>query len=247
MRHLGLSGDETLDALFQGKVAIIQKMGGYRFSVDAVLLAHFLEIKGGEEIVDLGTGNGVIPLILASLYSSVRVVGLEVQEEMVKRALRSVDLNRLKDRVEVIEGDVCAIKQLFSPQSFDAAVSNPPYREPKSGRINPDPERRIARHESKGGLRDFLRAGFYLLRRKGRMALVYPAVRALDLLETMRQEGMEPKRLRFVHSFEEDPASFVLAEGVKGGRRGLKIVPPLVIYTQGRKYTPEMKAMIEGR
>lgn len=133
MKLLGISRDETLDALFQGKVSIIQRMGGYRFSLDAVLLARFLEIKGGEEIVDLGTGNGVIPLILASLYSSVRVVGLEVQVEMVKRALRSVDLNRLKDRVEVVEGDVCSIERLFSHQSFDAAVAIRPTGNRKAG------------------------------------------------------------------------------------------------------------------
>ncbi|MFQ5903611.1 MAG: tRNA1(Val) (adenine(37)-N6)-methyltransferase, partial [Candidatus Binatia bacterium] len=188
----GLSRDETLDTLFQGRLAIIQRKGGYRFSLDAVLLAHFVGIRWRERIVDLGTGNGVIPLILASLYPSVRVVGLEIQREMVGRALRSVGLNRLEDRVGIIRGDVCSIQQIFSPQSFNAAVCNPPYRGPMSGRINPDPERRVARHEIKSCLRDFLRAGSYLLRRRGRIALVYPATRMLDLLQTMRQEGMEP-------------------------------------------------------
>lgn len=246
-KHPGLSSDETLDPLFQGQPAIIQRKGGYRFSLDAVLLAHFVKVHGGEKIVDLGTGNGVIPLILASLYCSVRVIGLEIQEEMVERALRSVDLNRLKDRVEILQGDVCSIKQLFSPQSFDAAVCNPPYRAPTSGRINPDPERRVARHEIHGGLRDFLRAASYLLRPKGRVALVYPATRMLDLLQTMRQEGMEPKRLRLVHSFEGTLATLVLAEGVKGAGSELKILPPLVVYTRERKYTPEMRAILAGR
>lgn len=242
-----LSGDETLDALFQGRLAIIQRKRGYRFSLDAVLLAHFVRILGRERIVDLGTGNGVVPLILASLYPSVRVVGLEIQREMVGRALRSVGLNRLEDRVGIIRGDVCLIQQIFSPQSFDAVVCNPPYRGPMSGRTNPDPERRVARHEIKGCLRDFLRAGSYLLRRRGRIALVYPATRMLDLLQTMRQEGMEPKRLRLVHSFEGTAATLVLAEGIKDARSELKIMPPLVIYMQGRKYTLEMRALLAGR
>ncbi|MCH8054666.1 MAG: tRNA1(Val) (adenine(37)-N6)-methyltransferase [Deltaproteobacteria bacterium] len=240
----GPSKNETLDALFQGRLTIIQKKGGYRFSLDAVLLAHFVEVDGREKIIDLGTGSGVIPLVLASLYPSVRVIGLELQEEMVQRALRSVVCNGLEDRVGIVQGDVCSIQQDFSPQGFDAAVCNPPYRGLRNGRINADPERRVARHEIKGYLRDFLRAGFYLLRRKGKMALIYPAARTLDLLQTMRQESLEPKRLRLVHSFEGATATLVLAEGIKDGRSELKIMPPLVIYTQGRKYTEEMRAVL---
>ncbi len=239
-----LSRDETLDALFQGKLAIIQRKGGYRFSIDALLLAYFVKVHGREKIVDLGTGSGIIPLILASLYPSVRVIGLEIQEEMVGRALRSVSLNRLEKRVGIVQGDIRSIKQIFPPQSFDAAVCNPPYRGQTSGRINPDPERRVARHEIKGCLRDFLRAGSYLLRRRGRVTLVYPATRMIDLLHAMRQEGIEPKRLRLVHSFERTAATLVLAEGVKGARSELKIMPPLVIYTRGRQYTAEMKAIL---
>jgi len=236
--------DETLDTLFQGRLAIIQGKSGYRFSLDAVLLAHFLELRGGEKIADLGTGSGVIPLILALLNPTVRVVGVEVQEEMVGRALRSVVLNRLEGRVEIVQGDVCAIEEIFSPGSFDATVCNPPYRRTKSGRTNPDPERRIARHEIKGGLRDFIRAGSYLLRHGERLALVYPAARTVDLLETMRQERMEPKRLRFVHSYEGAPAILLLAEGVKGARGEIRIAPPLVIYDKDRSYTPEVTAML---
>ncbi len=244
MKRSGFSRDETLDALFQGKLKIIQRKRGYRFSVDAVLLAHFAEIRGDEKVVDLGTGNGVIPLILACLHPSVRVVGLELQEEMVKRAQRSVNLNRLGEKVKILQGDVCSIKEIFSPQSFDAVVCNPPYRGPASGRINLDPEKRIARHEVQGRLLDFIRAGSYLLQQGGRMALIYPATRMLDLLQTMRGEDIEPKRLRLVHSFGEDMATLVLAEGVKGSGSELKIMSPLVVYTKERKYTPEMKAIL---
>ena len=240
----GFSREETLDALFQGKLKIIQRKRGYRFSVDAVLLAHFVEIEGSEKIVDLGTGNGVIALILACLHPSVRVVGLELQEEMVKRAQRNADLNRLGEKVKILQGDVCSIKEIFSPRSFDAVVCNPPYRGRASGRINPDPEKRIARHEVQGRLLDFIRAGSYLLQQGGRMALIYPATRMLDLLQTMRGEDIEPKRLRLVHSFEEEMAALVLAEGVKGSGSELKVLPPLVVYTKERNYTPEMKAIL---
>ena len=246
MKRAGTSHGETLDALFQGKLKIIQRKKGYRFSIDSLLLAHFVKVRGGEEIVDLGTGNGVIPLILGCLHPSVRVVGLELQEEMVQRALRSVDLNRLGERVKIIQGDVCSVEESFSPQSFDAVVCNPPYRETASGRINPDPERRVARHEIKARLSDFLRAGSYLLRRRGRMALVYPAARTLDLLQTMRQEDLEPKRLRLVYSLEESASTLVLAEGIKGGGSELRVMPPLVMYTKERKYSPEIRAILES-
>ena len=246
MKRAETSYGETLDALFQGKLKIIQRKKGYRFSIDSLLLAHFVKVRGGEEIVDLGTGNGVIPLILGCLHPSVRVVGLELQEEMAQRALRSVRLNQLAERVKIVQGDVCSVEEIFSPQSFDAVVCNPPYRETASGRINPDPERRVARHEIKARLLDFVRAGSYLLRRRGRMALVYPAARTLDLLQTMRQEDLEPKRLRLVYSLEESAATLVLAEGIKGGGSELRVMPPLVIYTKERKYSPEIRAILES-
>ena len=243
-KDAGFSPEESLDTLFQGKLKVVQRKAGYRFSIDALLLAHFVKLKGREKIVDLGTGNGIIPLVLAFLHPAVHVVGLELQEEMVERALRSARMNRLHKRAEIISGDVRSVKELFPPQSFDVAVCNPPYRRSESGRINPDAEKRLARHEIKGQLADFIQAGSYLLPRGGRMALVYPASRMADLLQAMRQAAIEPKRLRLVHSFEGTAATLVLAEGIKGGGIELKILPPLVIYANERKYTPEVKSML---
>ncbi|MFQ5542646.1 MAG: tRNA1(Val) (adenine(37)-N6)-methyltransferase, partial [Candidatus Binatia bacterium] len=159
--------DETLDTLFRGRLVVIQAKRGYRFSLDAVLLAKFVDIKGKERIMDLGAGGGVIALILAALNPSVQVVGLEIQERMVHRALRSVALNHLNGRVEIVLGDVRSVGQSFPPHKFDLAVSNPPYRRLKSGRGNPDPERYVARHEVEASLQDFLDGGSYLLRRGG--------------------------------------------------------------------------------
>lgn len=236
--------DETLDTLFQGRLKIFQRKGGYRFSVDAVLLARFCQVHGGERIIDLGTGSGIIPIILASLHPAVRITGLELQREMAERAVKSVLVNHLEEKIQIVQGDVRAIDRLFPPQSFDAVVCNPPYRGAARGRINPDPEKRVARHEIRARLSDFVRAGCYLLRRGGRMTVVYPAARMPDLIQTMRQEKLEPKRLRLVHSFEGSQATLVLAEGVKEAGSELKVLPPLVVYTREKKYTAEVKAIL---
>lgn len=238
--------EETIDTVFDGRLAIVQGRGGYRFSLDSVLLAHFARPPGGGTIVDLGSGNGSIALMLAFLHPEARVVGLEIQGPMVKRAVRGGELNGLGGRVEWVRGDVRKIERLLPARSFDAAVCNPPYRLAASGRVNPDPEKRVARHEIRGRLKDFLRAGAVLLRHGGKMAVVYPAARATDLLATMRQEGMEPKRLRVVHSSSDGGAALVLAEGIREGRPGIEILPPLIVYAAGGGYTPELKSILAG-
>ena len=237
---------ETLDFLFDGKLSLFQSGTGYRFSLDALLLAHFVTIKRGEKIVDLGTGNGVIPLVLATLHRSAILTGVELQPAMVERARRNVRLNGLERRIQILSGDVRAGEHVAAEASFDVAVCNPPYRKPSSGRISPNDERQIARHETQGDLSDFLHTGAFLLRTKGRMAIVYSAGRCIDLLSAMRQARIEPKRMRMVHSFAGVEASLVLAEGVKGGRSGVEVLAPLTIYLRGKEYTEEVAAMIGG-
>ena len=136
------------------------------------------------------------------------------------------------------------IETHFEPESFDLVVTNPPYRAPRSGRVNPDVEKQIARHEVRGKLMDFLRAAAYVLRKDGIFAGVFPAPRSVDLLAGMREQGIEPKRLRWVHSLVNDPASLVLVEGVKAGGVELRVMPPLIIYTRERKYTSELIAIL---
>src|ERR1044071_2224500 len=241
------SSGETMDALFNGRLTLYQSRPGYRFSLDALLLADFATIRSGDRVVDLGTGNGVVPLVLADLHPTIRVTGVELQRSLLERARRNVAANQLESRVEIIAGDVRRWGKIAAPASFDAAVCNPPYRRAGSGRLNPDAERQLARHEVSGGLQEFLAAAAFLLRAKGRMALVYPALRAVDLLAGMRHAGIEPKRLRLVHSFATAPASLLLAEGVKGGRGGLEVVGPLAIYRQGKEYSEEVASLIAGR
>lgn len=241
-----LADDETVDALFDGRIKLYQSRGGYRVSLDAALLAHFVQIKPGAKIVELGAGNGAIILMLAYRHPSARLTGVEIQATMLARARRNVVLNGLQERVKMLGGDVRAIAALAAAGSYDLAICNPPYRSALSGRVSANPEKRIARHESEGALAHFLRAGSYLLAKRGRMALVYPAFRCVDLLTAMRAAGIEPKRLRMVHSFCGSAASLVLVDGVKGGKSQIAVEPPLIVYDDQRRYTAELTAMLSG-
>lgn len=232
--------------MFDGRLTVLQSRSGYRFSIDTLLLADFVSVKRADRIVDLGCGNAVLSLALARLHPSVAITGIELQASMVERARRNVGLNGLDEKIRVVHGDVRGRRRMPSAASFTVAVCNPPYRKPGSGRVSAEGERRIARHELNGDLGDFVGAASYFLRIKGRAALVYLAPRAADLIIAMRQAGLEPKRLRMVHSFHDAEASMVLLEGVKGGRPGLAVLPPLTIYRGGKKYSEELAAIIAG-
>src|SRR5262245_13858650 len=239
--------DETLDIIYGGKLKLFQDRKGYRFSLDSLLLAHFVSCRRGEKIADLGTGNGVIALTLAHLHSSLSITGVEIQPSMVDRATRNVRMNGFQERIAITRADVRNIQKTLSPESFAAVVCNPPYRRPTSGRISPNSERKVARHEIAAGLADFLRAAAYLLPIKGKIAIVYPALRVVDLIQSMRNINLEPKRLRMVHSFADTKASLVLVDAVKGGRSGSETLSPLVVYREGKQYTTEIEVMLSGK
>ncbi|MBU1745007.1 MAG: methyltransferase [Proteobacteria bacterium] len=232
---------ETVDGILVGRLRLIQRKRGYRFSLDALLIAHFTDLRNGDDLIDLGTGSGIIALILAQRFRCGRVLGIEIQDELVAIAKRNVVLNGLAGRIEIRRGDVRFPETLCGPQSFSAAVFNPPYRRLRSGRTNADPEKAVARHEIEGTVADFLTAAVYALRPEGRVYAIYPAVRMVELIARMRECRIEPKRLRLVHSRLDGGGEFVLAEGVKGGREGLNVAPPLFIYQDAGGYTPEME------
>jgi tRNA1Val (adenine37-N6)-methyltransferase len=240
------SASETMDALFQGKLRFYQSEKGHRFSLDSILLAYFVSLRRSDRVADLGTGNGVIALILAYLDPSLKITAVEVQREMANYAFRNVRLNCLEEKVQIVHGDVQRIEAVAEPESYDVVVCNPPYRKATSGRVSPDEERKIARHEVRATLRDFLRAAAYLLPAKGRMSLIYPSIRCVDLLQAMRETRIEPKRLQMVHSFADAEASLVLTQGVKAGKSGIEVMPPLVVYQTDRSYTDEVARMLEG-
>jgi tRNA1Val (adenine37-N6)-methyltransferase len=241
-----LANDETLDALFGGELRLYQKKRGYRFSLDAILLADFATIRSGNKVIDLGTGNGVVPLILAYRYPSISVTGLEIQRQMADRAARSIQLNGYEDRIVIKHMDIASTAKRFKAESFDSVVCNPPYRQASSGRLSPSSERQIARHELKASLADFVRAAAFLLKNKGCFACIQLADRTVDLVSAMRSAGLEPKRLRAVHPFSDAKASMVLVEGVKSGRNGVDILPPLVIYDSAKIYSAELNAIAAG-
>jgi tRNA1Val (adenine37-N6)-methyltransferase len=194
-------------------------------------------------ILDLGTGSGVLALLLIGLRPGCRLVGVEIQHPLVDMARRTVAWQGLADRVAITQGDVRHIEACIHANTFDAVVANPPYRRLASGRINPNGEKALARHEILGNLDDFLRAAAYALRPGGRVYLIYPARRMATLLTGMRQRRLEPKRCQLVHSFPEKRGEFILVEGVSGGGEEMTVLPPLCIYHPDGTYSTAMQAI----
>ncbi len=221
-----LLSDEAIDGFMNGRLRLIQSRRGYRASIDAILLSDFVTVKKGEIIADLGTGCGIIPLLLLSNRPAKFAVGIEIQPELAYQAVRNVKLNDFSDKMAVIQGD---FRSPPLAESFaDVVVCNPPYRKVDSGRINPDQQRAVARHELSASLEDILDCGRRILKPKGRIAVIYPAERMTDLLVGMRSRNLEPKRLRVIYPGMESNAKLVLLEALSGGRSGLTLLPPLI-------------------
>ncbi len=221
-----LKPDEVLDEFMGGKLRLIQSKSGYRFSIDAVLLSQFVTVKPGDRVVDLGTGCGIIGLILLLTRPVGFVFGLEIQPTLAELAVRNAVLNGFRDLMRVIVGDVRHTP--LAPGKIDLVVCNPPYRKSLSGRINLDAEKAIARHELMASLGDMIRTARELLKPKGRLAMVYPAVRLVDVLSQMRSFELEPKRMRVVYPRMDSEAKLVLIEAWLKGRGGLKLLGPLL-------------------
>jgi tRNA1Val (adenine37-N6)-methyltransferase len=237
--------EETLDTILNGRLRVLQNKKGYRFSLDSILLAHFVSLKPRTRVIDLGCGNGIIILIAAKRFPHVHCAGLEIQENLAALARKNIQLNGLDGRVEIFSGDARHIKDIFSTRTFDAVIFNPPYRKLNSGRINPYPERAIARHEIKGSLKDFLTAAKYLLKPAGSVFTIYPARRLVELVYLFRNIGIEPKKMRLVFSDNFSEAQFVLVEGKSGSKEQLKIESPLFIYDRDKNYSEEMKGIFK--
>lgn len=239
---------ETLDSLSMGNLQLLQDKDGYRYSLDPVLLARFVNVRKRAKVVDLGTGSGILPLLLARLSDASELVGIEIQSALAERAERNVKLNGLQDRVKILHQDLRGIRAIIPENFADLVVSNPPYRHPDSGRIAPNGERAAARHEISGGLVDFIAAAGWLLREGGRFAVIYLAERLPELMISMATARLEPKRLRVVHPQRGKEAKMVLVEGCKGGRPGLRIEDPLYVYVNNgeeRNYSEEILQMYD--
>lgn len=235
----------TTEPFCRGRIRICQHKQGYRFSVDSAILAHHVSLHNVSTAVDLGTGCGVIPLILAHRFPSVHVYGIEIQESLAHLAMANVRLNNMEDRITIIHGDMKDPDAFVESQATEVVISNPPYRKIQSGKMSPNCERAIARHEVGVTLTDVIACADRLLRPLGRLVLVYSAERLADLITRMRAFRIEPKTLRFVHTKPELPAELVLARGLKHGRAGVSIAPSLVIHKTDGGYTDEARAMME--
>lgn len=242
MADLGelLSRDESLDDLILGGLKIIQARRGYRFSLDSVLLAHFPDLEAVVQAVDLGTGNGVIPLILGARSPQLKVAGIELQPAMADRARRSMKLNRVEERITIIEADIREIENHLSGGCAELVLSNPPFWKRGQGKVSRNPEQAVARHELCLELGEVWSKGAYLLKPGGHMAVIQPVNRLVESLAHVEKQGLGICRLRMVHAFREREAGLVLLEAVKQKRPVLKVLPPLIIYADGGGYSQEI-------
>lgn len=240
-----LQPGERLDYLIREDLRIIQNDAVFSFSTDALLLGHFTEVRKRDRILDMCAGNGVIPLLLSDKGNNV-ITGVEIQPQLVNMAVRSVQYNHLEDRITMVEMDINALIQAYSPAQFDLITCNPPYF--KANRTNQHQleAHKIARHEIYCTLDDCLRVSNHLLKEGGRVVMVHRAERMLDLFESMRHYRIEPKRLHMIFSKPGKAAQTIVVEGRKGGRQGLDIAPPFYIYDEQGDYTPEMKEIYYG-
>ncbi|MHB1015843.1 MAG: tRNA1(Val) (adenine(37)-N6)-methyltransferase [Desulfurivibrionaceae bacterium] len=244
---MAIAEELSEETLFAGRLRCLQPRQGYRFSVDAVLLAHFITPEPDARMLDLGAGCGVVSLILSHRHPTARLAALEVQPRLAGIIRRNVAINTLGDRITVIEGDCRRIATLLDQGSFDWVTANPPYHPAGSGRHNPETERAKARHEILGGIGEMVQAAAFALKSGGRAAFVYPAARGETLLGVLRENGLEPKRLRMVHPYLGAEAGLVLVEAVRDGGEALAVLPPFFIFeAKGGAYTLEMAAMYAG-
>ncbi|GIO15851.1 methyltransferase [Cohnella xylanilytica] len=239
-----LQPGERLDDLLTYELKIIQSPEVFSFSLDAVLLARFAGVPPRGRVLDLCTGNGVIPLLLTT-RTEARIDGVEIQPRLVDMARRSVGLNGLSDRVSIVEGD---LKEYASPEgAYDAVTVNPPYMPVRSGEHKENPHLAMARHEIGCTLEDVTAACSRLVRRGGRVSMVHRPSRLADIIESMRRHALEPKRIRFVHSRADTEANMVLIEALKEGKPEIRLLPPLIVYKKERQYTQELLDVFYGR
>lgn len=232
--------DERIDDLQRNGYRIIQKKKGFCFGMDAVLLSGFARVRENEVAVDLGTGTGIIPILLEAKTEGKHFTGLEIQEEVAEMASRSVALNGLQDRVEIVRGDIKEASQLFGKASFDVVTSNPPYMNDQHGLKNPHMMKAISRHEVLCTLDDVCREASLLLKPGGRFYMVHRPHRLAEIISALKEYKLEPKRMKLVHPFIDKEANMVLIEAVRGGKSMMKVEAPIIVYKAPGVYTDEI-------
>ena len=232
--------DERIDDLQCKGYQIIQKPKGFCFGIDAVLLSDFGRVKRGQKVLKLCTGSGVIPILLEAKTDGAAFCGLELQEAYADMASRSVALNHLQEKVNIVCGDVKEIKKLFEPASFQVVTANPPYMTELHGLQNQYEPKTIARHEVTLTLRDVVEAASYVLPVNGTFYMIHKPFRLAEIFKVMKEYHIEPKRMRLVHPYVDKEPTMVLIEGLKCGKERITIEPPLIVYKEPGIYTDEI-------
>ena len=221
---------ERLDDLQLNGLELIQDPNKFCFGVDAVFLSDFVRVKPGETVLDMGTGNGIIPVLLSAKTQGKKFTGLEIQPDTAEMARRSVRLNHLEERIEIVTGDIKEAAEIFKPAFFDVITTNPPYMPAEHGLRNPDSARAIARHEVMCSLDDILRESMRLLQDKGRFYMIHRPFRLTEIMIKMNQYKIEPRRIQFIYPYIDKEPAMVLIEGVRGARSRVTVEPPIIIY-----------------
>lgn len=231
---------ERIDDLQRCGYRIIQNKDGFCFGMDAVLLSGFAQVKQGEAALDMGTGTGIIPILLEAKTEGRHFTGLEIQKTSADMARRSVQLNDLTHKISIVEGDIKEAVSIFGRASFDVVTSNPPYMTGSHGIVNPNLPKAIARHEVLCTLEDVISQAAALLRENGRFYMVHRPFRLAEIMSLMVSYKLEPKRMRLVYPFVDKEPNMVLIEGLKGGRSRITVEKPLIVYQEQGVYTDEI-------
>lgn len=231
---------ERLDELHRKGYRIIQKTGGFCFGMDAVLLADFAKIGKEDQVLDMGCGTGILPILMEARAEGGHFTGLEIQEEFASMAERSISLNGQEDKIKIVCGDIKEASSLFGRESFQVVVSNPPYMVNDHGKKNPDQRKTIARHEVLCTLDDLLRETKKVLKNKGRLYLVHRTYRMAEIIHLLVKYGLEPKRIRFVYPYKDKEPNIMLIEAMKGAKSRIQVEPPLIVYEKPGVYTDEI-------
>lgn len=238
--EITLNENEKIEDLQCKGLKIIQNKKWFCFGMDAVLLTNYCHIKKNSKIVDLGTGTGIIPILLSGKRNYSKAYGIEIQPEVAEMAERSVRLNNLQDKIEIMNIDLKKALNFLEPNSFDAVISNPPYKLANSGLLNPEDKKAISRHEIKCTLEDVVATASKLLKQHGRFYMVHRPDRLADIISFLRKYRLEPKQIRFVHPKVSAKPNMILIRASKNGNPELKFDPPLYIYDDEGNYTEEV-------
>lgn len=245
--EISIEADERLDDLCKDGLMLIQKPDIFCFGMDAVLLSTFAKAGKSNKVLDLCTGNGVIPILMQSKNKDTSYVGLEIQEVSANLAARNVSINNLDDKIQIIKGDLKEAAQILGDASFNVVTVNPPYKKANSGIVNPDSSKAIARHEVLCDIDDVCQAASRCLKSKGHLFMVHRPDRLIDIIMAMKKAHIEPKRIRMVHPYVDKEANMVLIEGIKGANSYMIVEKPLIVYEKndGKNgiYTTELLEM----